>query len=157
MVLVRLHYVVVASNRDPETPVDKPTGGKRPLGMPDWSPKVVQDIRRSILAAYDAPQFSDHSHGFRPNRGRQTARTEIPNLWVGTKWFLEGDLKGCLVTVTPTDSVEDAVRLMRTHAIRRLPVVEGGQAVGIVSLGDLAVKRDPGSALGEISAAPPNA
>jgi CBS domain-containing protein len=61
-----------------------------------------------------------------------------------------------LVTVTPTDSVEAAVRLMRTHAIRRLPVVEGGQAVGIVSLGDLAVERDPGSALGEISGAPPN-
>ena len=62
-----------------------------------------------------------------------------------------------LLTVTPTDSVEHAVRLMRTHAIRRLPVVEGGKAVGIVSLGDLAVERDPDSALGEISAAPPNA
>jgi CBS domain-containing protein len=61
-----------------------------------------------------------------------------------------------LVTVTPTDSVEEAVRLMRTHAIRRLPVVEGGQAVGIVSLGDLAVERDPRSALGGISGAPPN-
>ena len=45
---------------------------------------------------------------------------------------------------------------MRTHAIRRLPVVDKGEAVGIVSLGDLAVERDPGSALGEISAAPPN-
>jgi CBS domain-containing protein len=61
-----------------------------------------------------------------------------------------------LLTVTPTDSVEEAVRLMRTHAIRRLPVVDGGQAVGIVSLGDLAVERDPGSALGKISGAPPN-
>ena len=60
-----------------------------------------------------------------------------------------------LLTVTPTDSVEEAVRLMRTHAIRRLPVVDGGQAVGIVSLGDLAVERDPRSALGEISGAPP--
>ena len=62
-----------------------------------------------------------------------------------------------LVTVRPTDTIADAVRLMRTHAIRRLPVVDGGQAVGIVSLGDLAVERDPHSALGEISAAPPNA
>jgi CBS domain-containing protein len=61
-----------------------------------------------------------------------------------------------LLTVTPTDSVEEAVRLMRTHAIRRLPVVEGGQAVGIVSIGDLAVERDPRSALGRISGAPPN-
>jgi CBS domain-containing protein len=61
-----------------------------------------------------------------------------------------------LLTVAPTDSVEQAVQLMRTHAVRRLPVVEGGQAVGIVSLGDLAVERDPGSVLGEISGAPPN-
>jgi CBS domain-containing protein len=61
-----------------------------------------------------------------------------------------------LLTVAPTDSVEHAVRLMRTHAIRRVPVVEKGKAVGIVSLGDLAVERDPSSALGEISAAPPN-
>jgi len=62
-----------------------------------------------------------------------------------------------LLTVTSTDSVEHAVRLMRTHAIRRLPVVEEGKAVGIVSLGDLAVERDPNSVLSEISAAPPDA
>src|SRR4029453_16823296 len=59
-----------------------------------------------------------------------------------------------VVTVTPTESVEEAVRLMRTHAIRRVPVVDGGQPVGIVSLGDLAVGRDPDSALGEMSSAP---
>jgi len=61
-----------------------------------------------------------------------------------------------VLTVAPTDSVEHAVQLMRTNAIRRLPVVEEGQAVGIVSLGDLALEHDPDSALGEISAAPPN-
>jgi CBS domain-containing protein len=61
-----------------------------------------------------------------------------------------------LTTVRTTDSIEQAVQLMRAKAIRRLPVVEGGQAVGIVSLGDLAVERDPSSALGDISAAPPN-
>ena len=57
--------------------ISKPKGGKRPLGMPDWSPKVVQDIVRSILEAYYEPQFSGHSHGFRPKRGCQTALTEI--------------------------------------------------------------------------------
>jgi CBS domain-containing protein len=62
-----------------------------------------------------------------------------------------------LLTVTPTDSVEQALRLMRLHAVRRLPVVEAGEAVGIVSLGDLAVERDPQSVLGKISAAPPDA
>src|SRR6266487_2740910 len=75
--------------------IEKPKGGKRPLGMPDWSPKVVQDIIRSILEAYYEPQFSDRSHGFRPKKGCQTALTEIYNIWKGTKWFIEGDIKGC--------------------------------------------------------------
>ena len=62
-----------------------------------------------------------------------------------------------LTTVSPEDSLEQAVHLMRAKAIRRLPVVEDGRVVGMVSLGDLAVAREPDSALGEISAAPPNA
>jgi CBS domain-containing protein len=61
-----------------------------------------------------------------------------------------------LTTMSPTDSIEDAVRVMRDKAIRRLPVVEGDKPVGIVSIGDLAVSQDPRSALGQISAAPPN-
>jgi CBS domain-containing protein len=61
-----------------------------------------------------------------------------------------------MTTLSPTDTVEDAVRLMRDKAIRRLPVVEEGKPVGIVSIGDLAVSQDPHSALGDISAAPPN-
>ncbi len=78
--------------------IDKPQGGKRPLGIPDWSPKVVQDIVRSILEAYYEPQFSDHSHGFRPKRGCQSALTKIHNTWNGTKWFIEGDLRCGKVT-----------------------------------------------------------
>ena len=62
-----------------------------------------------------------------------------------------------LTTVLPTASVGDAVRLIRERAIRRLPVVEeSGEVVGIVSMGDIAVARDRKSALGDISAAPPN-
>jgi len=62
-----------------------------------------------------------------------------------------------LTTIPPTASVGDAVRLIRDKAIRRLPVVEeDGEVVGIVSLGDIAVARDRKSALGDISAAPPN-
>jgi group II intron reverse transcriptase/maturase len=79
--------------------IDKPQGGKRPLGMPDWSPKVVQDIVRSILEAYYEPQFSEHSHGFRPRRGCQSALTKIHNTWNGTKWFIEGDIKGCFENI----------------------------------------------------------
>jgi CBS domain-containing protein len=61
-----------------------------------------------------------------------------------------------VVCITPTDSADDAIRLMRERALRRVPVVENGRPVGIVSLGDLAGERDPRSVLGEISTAPPN-
>jgi CBS domain-containing protein len=61
-----------------------------------------------------------------------------------------------LTSVSPNDSVEEAVRLMRDRAIRRLPVVEGDRPVGIVSIGDLAIERDRRSALADISAEVPN-
>ncbi len=61
-----------------------------------------------------------------------------------------------LVTLGPDDSVEDAIRLMRDKALRRLPICDGGQTVGVVSLGDLAIERDRDSALADISAAPAN-
>ena len=61
-----------------------------------------------------------------------------------------------LTTVSPTDSVDDAIQLMREKAIRRLPVIEGGKPVGIVAIGDLAIAQNPSSALGHISAAPAN-
>lgn len=59
------------------------------------------------------------------------------------------------VVIGPEDAVSAALELMREHAIRRLPVVEDGHPVGMVSLGDLAVSEDPGSALAEISRAAP--
>lgn len=61
-----------------------------------------------------------------------------------------------LTAVAPDDSVDRAVQIMRERAIRRLPVVEAGKPVGIVSLGDLAVEHDPGSALADISEEPPD-
>jgi CBS domain-containing protein len=61
-----------------------------------------------------------------------------------------------MVTISPDEPVDRAITLMREHAVRRLPVVENGRPIGIVSLGDLAVERDPESVLGHISAADPN-
>jgi CBS domain-containing protein len=60
------------------------------------------------------------------------------------------------VKLDPTATVDDAVRLMRERAVRRIPVVADGKPIGIVSIGDLARARDPGSLLAQISAAPPN-
>lgn len=61
-----------------------------------------------------------------------------------------------LVTCSPQDRIDEAVRVMREHALRRLPVIDNGHLVGTLSLGDLAVERDPQSALADISAAEPN-
>jgi CBS domain-containing protein len=58
--------------------------------------------------------------------------------------------------IEPEASVDDALRMMREHDIRRLPVVKDGRPVGIVSLGDLAVEREPDSTLADISAAAPD-
>lgn len=63
---------------------------------------------------------------------------------------------GEVVTLSPDDPVDQAVRLMRERAIRRVPVVEGKRPVGMVSIGDLAMERDQDSALADISAAPGN-
>ena len=61
-----------------------------------------------------------------------------------------------LHTLSPDDSVEDAIELVRKHNVRRVPVVEDAKPVGIVSIGDLAVERDEDSALADMSAAQQN-
>jgi len=73
----------------------KGSNKKRPLGLPTWSDKLLQEVIRLILEAYYEPRFSDRSHGFRPGRGCHTALTEIKRGWQGTAWFIEGDISDC--------------------------------------------------------------
>ena len=61
-----------------------------------------------------------------------------------------------LTTVRADTQLEDAMTLMRDKALRRLPVVDGNSAIGVVTLGDLATVRDPHSVLADISGAAPN-
>lgn len=61
-----------------------------------------------------------------------------------------------LRTLTPDQNVEDAIALMREWDVRRVVVVQDGRPAGILSLGDLAIERDAGSVLADISSEPPN-
>ena len=70
-------------------------GRKRPLGLPTWRDKLVEEVIRIILSAYYEPIFSENSHGYRPNRGCHTALKQIVSHWTGTVWFIEGDISGC--------------------------------------------------------------
>lgn len=79
--------------------IDKKAGGKRALGIPGWSDKLLQEVIRMVLEAYYEPRFLDESHGFRPNRGCHTALTVIQRTWQGTKWFIETDIKGCFDSI----------------------------------------------------------
>jgi group II intron reverse transcriptase/maturase len=74
--------------------VPKKNGKMRPLGLPSFSDKLLQEVIRSLLEADSEPQFSKKSHGFRPQRGCHTALSQI-RTWTGTHWFLEGDIQQC--------------------------------------------------------------
>jgi group II intron reverse transcriptase/maturase len=75
--------------------IPKKNGKLRLLGLPGWKDKLLQEAIRILLTAYYEPQFSKHSHGFRPQRGCHTALKAINLEWRGTSWFIEGDIKGC--------------------------------------------------------------
>lgn len=68
---------------------------KRPLSMPTWSDKLLQEAIRLILESYYEPTMSNASHGFRPQRGCHTALQEIDRTWHGVNWFIEGDIQAC--------------------------------------------------------------
>lgn len=103
--------------------IPKKNGKTRPLGLPTWSDKLLQEVMRSILEAFYEPQFSDSSHGFRPNRGCHTALITVRRRWSGAKWFIEGDIKGCF------DNIDHEILLSiireRVHDNRFLKLLEG--------------------------------
>lgn len=74
--------------------IPKKNGKKRPLGIPSFEDKLVQEVIRMMLEAIYEGYFEYISHGFRPFKSCHTALSSIQKRFVGAKWFIEGDIKG---------------------------------------------------------------
>lgn len=75
--------------------IPKSNGKMRPLGIPSFEDKLVQEVVRMILESIYEPTFCKTSHGFRPNLSCHTALQYVKQNFTGVKWFVEGDIKGC--------------------------------------------------------------
>lgn len=74
--------------------IPKTNGKLRPLGIPSFRDKLLQTVLKLILEAIYEPTFSESSHGFRPKRSCHTALEQIKSKMTGTRWWVEGDIKG---------------------------------------------------------------
>lgn len=110
--------------------IPKKSGGKRPLGVPNFTEKLVQEVLRMILEAYYEPRFRASSHGFRPERGCHTALQFVKEKFKATTWFIEGDIQSCF------DSIDhDILMSLLTRDIhdgRLLNLLRMGLKAGVV-------------------------
>lgn len=86
--------------------IPKANGKMRPISIPTFTDKLVQEVMRMILEAIYEPRFLDCSHGFRPGRSCHTALEQAKHVFTGGRWFIEGDIKGCFDNIDHLTLVE---------------------------------------------------
>jgi len=113
--------------------IPKKNGNMRPLGIPKVQDKIIQKAMAMILTFIFEPQFSDSSHGFRPNRSTHSALRDI-STWKGTVWAIEGDIKGFFDNINHAKLIEILSRQIRDQQfidlvwnLLRAGYLEGGQ------------------------------
>lgn len=86
--------------------IPKKNGKLRPLGIPSFRDKLLQEVVRMILEAIYEPVFDSHSHGFRPGKSCHTALRQISSDFTGVVWFIEGDIQGCFDNINHEKLIE---------------------------------------------------
>jgi group II intron reverse transcriptase/maturase len=100
--------------------IPKPNGGKRPLGIPNISDRLVQEVLRRVLSCIYEPNFSPYSHGFRPGRSCHTALRNVRKSFKGTKWMIEGDISKFFDRVDHTKLISILKKKIRDERILNL-------------------------------------
>lgn len=100
--------------------IKKTDGKMRPLGIPTFTDKLVQEALRMILESIYEPTFLDCSHGFRPNRSCQTVLKQIQCDFTGGRWFIEGDIKGCFDNINHATLVRIISEKIKDARLKKL-------------------------------------
>lgn len=100
--------------------IPKKNGKKRPLGIPSFEDKLLQEVVRMILEAIYENRFEETSHGFRPNKSCHTALIKVQNTFTATKWFIEGDIKSCFDCINHNKLIEILAERIKDEKFLRL-------------------------------------
>lgn len=110
--------------------IPKPKGGERPLGIPRFQDRVVQQVLLTILETLYEPIFSANSHGFRRGRSQHTSLKQIRRDFRGTIWYIEGDISKCFDTIDHSVLMKLLRQRIRDH--RFLELIQAGLKANIL-------------------------